>query len=258
MQTLADPPPPLRTAIVFGTRPEAIKLSPVIAALRAHAGFAPLVVVTGQHREMLAETLRSFGIAPDLDLGVMQPGQTLNDLVASIVPRLDALYAERRPDWVVVQGDTTSAFCAALVAFQRRIKVAHVEAGLRSGDRFHPYPEEVNRRMIGACADLHFPPTAAAAARLAADGALAGEVVVTGNTAIDALELALRAPQEAEDAGEPARGSGAEQGPLVVVTLHRREAWAQAGATGGATLLDEILEGIRGAAAAHPHASFVY
>src|SRR4051812_22556454 len=133
-------------AAVLGTRPEAVKLAPVIRELRNDARFDLQVVVTGQHREMVREILHPFDIVPDVDLDIMQPGQTLNDIVCRAMPRLDALYAQRAFDMVLVQGDTTSAFCAALAAFDRRIAVGHVEAGLRSFDRFHPYPEESNRR----------------------------------------------------------------------------------------------------------------
>jgi len=241
---------PIRTAIVFGTRPEAIKLVPVIAALRAEPAFDVRVVVTGQHRQMLDETLGPFGIAPDVDLDIMRPNQTLNELVARVVPRLDTLFADEKPDVVLVQGDTTSAFCAALTAFHRRVAVAHVEAGLRSHDRFHPYPEEANRRMISTCADLHFAPTPRAAACLAAEGTPDDAVVVTGNTGIDALVMALARPAEASV-------PHADEGPVALVTLHRREAWAEPG-TLGPTLMDDVLTGVRRAALAHPDVTFVY
>lgn len=247
---------PLRVAVVFGTRPEAIKVWPVIQTLRAHGGFAVSVVVTGQHRQMLDETLQPLGVVPDVDLDVMTAGQTLNEIVTRTVPKLDALFGAAPPDFVMVQGDTTSAFCAALAAFHRRIKVAHVEAGLRSGDRFHPYPEEANRRMIGAVADVHFPPTPLAAARLRAEGVSAADLLVTGNTAIDALLMALeRAP--AEDA-RVAAALGDARGPLGLITLHRREAWAQAAASGAGSVMDEALTGIRRAAEARPDVTFVF
>jgi UDP-N-acetylglucosamine 2-epimerase (non-hydrolysing) len=246
LRKVAQVPTPIRTAIVFGTRPEAIKLVPVIVALRADPAFAVRVIVTGQHRQMLDETLQPFGIAPDVDLDIMQPGQTLNQLVGRIVPRLDELYAHERPDVVLVQGDTTSAFCAALVAFHRRIAVGHVEAGLRSHDRFHPYPEEVNRRIISACADLHFAPTARAAACLAAEGTPDAAVLVTGNTGLDTLLMALEREPDSE---------GTSGG--VLITLHRREAWAEPGVD-GPTLMDDILTGVRRAAEAHPELDFVY
>src|SRR5689334_14283983 len=176
---------PISIAAVFGTRPEAVKLLPVIRRLRGDTRFAVRVVVTGQHREMLREILDPFGLVPDVDLEIMQPGQTLNEIVCRAMPRLDDLYGRDVPDWVVVQGDTTSAFCAALAAFHRRIPVAHVEAGLRSFDRCHPYPEETNRRMLTAVTDLHFAPTARAAQNLLREGVPESQILVTGNTVVD-------------------------------------------------------------------------
>ena len=239
---------PLRIDVILGTRPEAVKLLPIISALRADPRFATRVIATGQHRQMLDETLRPFGIAPDVDLDIMRPGQSLNDIVSNAMPRLDELYAADAPRIVVVQGDTTSAFCAALAAFQRRIPVAHVEAGLRSRDRFHPFPEEVNRRMIAGCADLHFAPTDQAAANLRNEGASAQSVVVTGNTAVDAILLALAHDHAGDDAVAHAD---------VLLTLHRREAWAEPGAV-GESLLDDILIGLRRVAERRPDVSFVY
>lgn len=239
---------PLRIDVILGTRPEAVKLLPVISALRADGRFAPRLISTGQHRQMLDETLRPFGIAPDVDLDIMRPGQSLNDIVSHSVPRLDELYAANPPQIVVVQGDTTTAFCAALAAFNRRIPVAHIEAGLRSRDRFHPYPEEVNRRMISSCADLHFAPTEKAAANLTAEGAPAGSVLVTGNTAVDAILLALTRGDGDGDRVPPAD---------VLLTLHRREAWAEPGAVGD-SLLDDILIGLRRVAESRGDVSFVY
>src|SRR5258706_6964321 len=188
---------PISIAAVFGTRPGAVKLLPVIRRLEEDPRFDLRVVVTGQHREMLREILDPFGIRPDVDLEIMQPGQSLNDIVSRAMPRLDELYARERPDWVVVQGDTTSAFCAALAAFDRHIQVAHVEAGLRSFDRQHPFPEESNRRMLTAVADVHFAPTSVAAQNLLNEGVPRERALVTGNTVIDALLLALERDDDA-------------------------------------------------------------
>lgn len=241
---------PLHVALVFGTRPEAVKLLPLVRALRHDPRFRASVVVTGQHREMLDEILRPFGIEADVDLQIMQPGQTLNQIVYRIMPRLDELYESLRPDIVVVQGDTTSAFCAALAAFHRRIPVAHVEAGLRSHDRFHPYPEESNRRMVGAVADLHLAPTTRAASCLRDEGVPRGEIVVTGNTVIDSLMMVL---EQRRDAELPIRADAR----LVLVTLHRREAIETEGEA-GKSLLDGLLGALRDAAVAHPDVDFVY
>jgi UDP-N-acetylglucosamine 2-epimerase (non-hydrolysing) len=239
---------PVRIDVILGTRPEAVKLLPVISAVRADGRFASRLIVTGQHRQMLDETLRPFGITPDVDLDIMRPGQSLNDIVSHAMPRLDQLFAADPPRIIVVQGDTTSAFCAALAAFHRRLPVAHLEAGLRSGDRFHPYPEEVNRRMISGCADLHFAPTEPAAANLRNEGAPPDSVLVTGNTAVDAILLALARGDAGGD--HVARAD-------VLLTLHRREAWAEPG-TVGESLLDDILIGLRRVAERRPDVSFVY
>jgi len=243
----------IRALIVLGTRPEAVKLLPVITGLKADAAsFDVRLVVTGQHRQMLDETLTPFGIVPDTDVDVMRARQSLSEIVWRVMPRLDEIYEQHTPDVVIVQGDTTSAFCAALSAFHRRIPVAHVEAGLRTYDRFHPYPEEANRRMIGACADLHFAPGVRSAAALIAEGVPADSVLVTGNTAVDALLIAL-----SRRAATPVESLGGREHPIVLVTLHRREAWSEPGAE-GATLLEDLLLGIRKAAVRHPEASFVY
>lgn len=239
---------PLHVAVVFGTRPEAVKLLPIVRALRGDPRFRASVVVTGQHREMVRDILDPFGLVPDVDLGIMVPGQTLNQVVSRVMPRLDARYDELHPDVVVVQGDTTSAFCAALAAFHRRIPVAHVEAGLRSYDRFHPYPEEANRRMISALADLHLAPTELAAGCLVREGVPRADIVITGNTAIDALMLVL------DRAGGQVPTDGR---PRVLVTLHRREAIETTG-EGGASLLDGILGAIADAARARSDVEFIY
>src|SRR5439155_20798093 len=172
---------------------------------------------------------------PDVDLAIMRPGQSLNDIVCAAMPRLDAFYAADRPDWVIVQGDTTSAFSAALAAFNRRIPVAHVEAGLRSFDRRHPYPEEANRRMLTAVTDLHFAPTAWAAQNLLNEGVSRDEVLVSGNTVVDALLLTLADDLERRRRSAPTNGRRS-----VLVTLHRREAW-ETSAPGKTSVMDGIL-----------------
>ena len=243
---------PLRVDVVLGTRPEAVKLLPVIRALRARAEFTVRVVATAQHREMLDQILTPFGVKPDLDLDVMQPGQTLNELFARVVPLLDRAFADPRPDLVLVQGDTTSAFCAALVASQRGIQVGHIEAGLRSFDKHNPFPEEANRRMIGALADLHFAPTQTSADNLLREGIAREAIVVCGNTAIDALLAVLALPERSAPACALRPGA-----PLVLITLHRRENWLPSSAEARSPLQD-ALRGLARAARAHPEADFVY
>jgi UDP-N-acetylglucosamine 2-epimerase (non-hydrolysing) len=249
---------PLSIAVVFGTRPEAVKLVPVIKLLAEDNRFSLRVAVTGQHREMLREILEPFGIRPDVDLEIMQPGQTLNDIVCRAMPRLEELYAHEKPDMVLVQGDTTSAFCAALAAFHRRIPVGHVEAGLRSFDCLNPYPEESNRRMLSAVADLHFAPTPGAKKNLLREGAHKSAVIVTGNTVVDALLLTLRTrATRAAQRLDRAETMPPSDRRSVLVTLHRREAWETPGLAEG-TVLDDILLGIRLAAEKCPDIDFVY
>lgn len=216
---------PARILVVFGTRPEAIKLFPVVAALRRDGQFATRVCVTGQHRDMLDQVLAMSGIVPDHDLDLMRPDQTLDDLTAALLTGIGAVLDSERPDWVVVQGDTASAMAAGLAAYYRRIRVAHVEAGLRSGDIHQPWPEEVNRRILATFAALHFAPTEAAAAALRAEGVPAGAIHVTGNTVIDALHWVVArtaqqpglahalTPHERRFAGRR----------IIAVTCHRRE-----------------------------------
>jgi UDP-N-acetylglucosamine 2-epimerase (non-hydrolysing) len=249
---------PISIAAVFGTRPEAVKLVPVIKLLEQDERFSLRVAVTGQHREMLREILEPFGIRPHVDLEIMQQGQTLNDIVCRAMPRLDELYGRERPDMVLVQGDTTSAFCAALAAFHRHIPVGHVEAGLRSFDCRNPYPEESNRRMLSAVAELHFAPTPWSKKNLLREGVNKSSVIVTGNTVVDALLLTLRTRAiEAAQSLERAASSPPSDRRSVLVTLHRREAWDTPGLDGG-TVLDDILLGIRLAAEKRPDVDFVY
>src|SRR5215207_81271 len=173
--------------IVFGTRPEAIKLFPVIAALKADARFAVRVCVSAQHRGMLDQVLEIAGIVPDHDLDLMRPDQSLDALTARLLEGIGQVLDAETPDWVVVQGDTATAMCGALAAYYRKIPVCHVEAGLRSGNIHHPWPEEVNRKVIGTIAALHCAPTETAAEALRRENVDPATVHVTGNTVIDAL-----------------------------------------------------------------------
>jgi UDP-N-acetylglucosamine 2-epimerase len=215
-----------RIAVVAGTRPEAIKLAPVVRALRARASVETLLVSTGQHREMLRQVLAAFDLAPDLDLEVMRPGQDLHDVTVATLVRLKPVLRELGPAWVVVQGDTTTAMAAALGAFYERIPVAHVEAGLRTHDRYRPFPEELNRRIVDQLSAALFAPTPLAREALLREGFPDGRILVTGNTVVDAIRY-LRAA-----GGERPREAGglaldAIPGRVVLVTSHRRESFGE-------------------------------
>jgi UDP-N-acetylglucosamine 2-epimerase (non-hydrolysing) len=207
----------MRVAVVLGTRPEVIKLAPVVFALRSQSEAECVVVATGQHRELLDQMLAQFELEADVDLGVMRPNQRLGDLTAELVRGLADAIVDVQPDWVLVQGDTTTTFCGALAAFYERVPVAHLEAGLRSGDLHAPFPEEANRRLVTRLADVHLCPTARSAANLAAESVPAERIHVTGNTVIDALRWAVekaRLLPARVASGRPRR---------ILVTLHRRE-----------------------------------
>ncbi|MGI5865538.1 MAG: non-hydrolyzing UDP-N-acetylglucosamine 2-epimerase, partial [Myxococcales bacterium] len=212
---------PLRVLVAMGTRPEVIKMAPVVRALRARpADFQTIVCATAQHRQMLDQALAVFDLKPDIDLDLMAPGQDIYDVTAKVLLSMRPVLAEREPDVVLVQGDTTTAFAVALAAFYARRRVGHVEAGLRSGNKLQPFPEEVNRVLAGSLADYHFAPTAGARANLLRAGFPEDAILVTGNTVIDALYQAL--PRAGEIAGIP----GLRLDPskrLVLVTGHRRE-----------------------------------
>lgn len=214
-----------RILVVLGTRPEAIKLFPVIRALGDVPGLAVTVCATGQHRDLATPVMELAGIRPDIALGLMRPGQDLNRLSAALLDGLARVIADVHPDWVMVQGDTTSALCGALAAFHARVPVAHVEAGLRSGDLASPFPEEANRRMIGTVASLHFAPTPGAADALRREGVDQASIHVTGNTGIDAL-LWMRARLVEEPdlgAGIASVAQRLDGRRLIAVTCHRRE-----------------------------------
>ncbi|MFD8702842.1 non-hydrolyzing UDP-N-acetylglucosamine 2-epimerase [Kitasatospora sp. NPDC059648] len=210
-------PAPVRAMLVLGTRPEAIKLAPVARAMAASPYFEPLVVTTGQHREMLQQMLELLRVQAEFELDVMRERQELSKLTARLVDGLGEVVRAEHPDLVVVQGDTTSALSGALAAFYEQIPVAHVEAGLRTGVPDNPFPEELNRRLIGRIAQRHFAPTPRAAGHLIAEGVPAGEVFVTGNTVIDNLLWVLE-----QDAGRDQFESDGGRRRLLV-TLHRRE-----------------------------------
>lgn len=208
---------PLHLAIVIGTRPEAVKLAPlVLAAQTQPERFRVSVVSTGQHREMLETMLRWFGLQPAVSLDIMKPNQDLAHITMASLGGISDWLGQHRPDWVLVQGDTTTTFAGALAAFYHRINVAHVEAGLRTHDRYSPYPEEMNRLMTGRIATLHFPPTAGARANLLREGLNEADITVTGNTGIDAL---LWTHQKLQLSAHTHQGKG----PEILITSHRRE-----------------------------------
>jgi UDP-N-acetylglucosamine 2-epimerase len=215
---------------VFGTRPEAIKLTPVIRALQRRAGVRSVTCSTGQHREMLDQVLRLFQIPPDYDLSIMTRAQSLSDVTSAVLHGVDAVIKKEKPDRVLVQGDTTSAMAASLSAFYNKVPVGHVEAGLRSGDIHRPWPEEINRRFVDQIADLLFAPTAQAKLALEREGLGNRRIIVTGNTVVDAL-LEVRA---LIDASAELRGSLAARfgfldprKRLILVTGHRRESFGE-------------------------------
>lgn len=234
--------------LVFGTRPEAIKMCPLVKELKKRESFQVVVCVTGQHREMLAQVLESFQVVPDHDLKIMEKGQTLFDITQKVLTGMKKLYETEKPDMVLVHGDTTTAFASALAAFYENIPVGHVEAGLRTYDIQAPYPEEFNRQAIGSIASLHFAPTKAAAEHLIKEGKERSRVFVTGNTAIDALYTTV-----SRDYTSPALEEiqkWAKGGRLILLTAHRRENLGPP--------LYEIFEGIRQVLLEHTDLRIVY
>lgn len=217
----------LRVLSVFGTRPEAVKMAPVVRALSSHPRIESLVCVTAQHRQMLDQVLHLFQINPDVDLDLMRPDQSLAELTAAVFTHLDPVLKRLQPDWVLVQGDTTTVMAAALLAYYHRIRVGHVEAGLRTGDKWQPFPEEINRRVAGVVTDLHFAPTEWSRQNLLREGVPAEQIVVTGNPVIDALYSVANLPPDEQTvqllrrAGIPVQGSSRRR--LVLITAHRRE-----------------------------------
>jgi UDP-N-acetylglucosamine 2-epimerase (non-hydrolysing) len=218
----------LRVVTIFGTRPEAVKMAPVVRALAAHPQIEARVVVTAQHREMLDQVLCIFKITPDLDLNLMKPNQNLADLTASIFSNLDPVLKKMAPDWILVQGDTTTVMAASLLGYYNRIRVGHVEAGLRTGDRWQPFPEEINRRVAGVVADLHLAPTEHSRQNLLGEGIPDWRIAVTGNPVIDALTEISQQPEPSDIISllesRDIRPGGKK---LILVTAHRRENFGQ-------------------------------
>lgn len=243
----------MKVLTVFGTRPEAIKMAPLVRALESDARFVSKVCVTAQHREMLDQVLDLFEITPDYDLNLMRPGQDLTDISCGILLGLKPILAEFKPDYVLVHGDTATTFAATLAAYYQQVKVGHVEAGLRTNNIYSPWPEEGNRKLTGALASIHFAPTEGSKGNLLAENTDPGSVVVTGNTVIDAL---LGVKQKLEDdmrlAGElgsmfPVLRKGSR---LVLITGHRRESFG-----GG---FERICQAIASLAVSFPDVDYLY
>lgn len=215
------PQPPFKVCIIVGTRPEAIKLAPVIQRFKGSSCFETRVILTGQHREMVDQVMQLFDLSADGDLAIMQPQQTLTDIICRSLQGLETLFHQMQPTLVLVQGDTSTAFAAALAAFYQKIPVGHVEAGLRTDDLFNPYPEEANRRLISQVAQLHFAPTSLAVDNLRRSGVV-GEIHQTGNTVIDAL---LMMAQRQPACNIPSLDW--QKYRTLLATVHRRENWGE-------------------------------
>ncbi|OYT74903.1 MAG: UDP-N-acetylglucosamine 2-epimerase (non-hydrolyzing) [Armatimonadetes bacterium JP3_11] len=213
----------IRVAVVCGTRPDAIKMAPVVHALRRHERFEVRLIATGQHREMLDQVLRLFGLRPDADLSIMTTHQTLTEITLRALEGLDRLLRESPVDVVLAQGDTTTTFVAALAAFYHKIPFGHVEAGLRTYDKYQPFPEEMNRRLTAPIAEFHFAPTETARRNLLQEHIPAERIWVTGNTGIDAVLWVANQPYEADD--PMLQRALAHTGRLILLTTHRRENW---------------------------------
>ncbi len=232
-------------AVVFGTRPEAIKMAPVVLELLRHPGLEVRVISTGQHRQMLEPILERFRIPVEVEMDLMEPNQSLFRLSSKALAAFEAAFTQVKPDFLLVQGDTTTAFLGALAAFYAKIPVGHVEAGLRTDNKYFPFPEEVNRRMISVCADWNFCPTESNRENLLRENISPETILVTGNTGVDALLLTVG---DSATRKSPDEVLGAKR--LVLVTLHRRESF-------GATL-EGVFETIRELALAHPDTEWVY
>jgi UDP-N-acetylglucosamine 2-epimerase (non-hydrolysing) len=228
----------MKLLVVVGTRPEAIKMAPVIHRLRDEPDARVVVCATAQHREMLDQVFRLFGVTPEIDLDLMRPDQTPNELASRVLSALDGVLARETPDWLLAQGDTTTAMASAIAAFHRRVRVGHVEAGLRTGDFQHPFPEEMNRRVVDLVSEANFAPTRRAAAALRAEGVPAGRIHLTGNTVVDALETIA------------GREGTVEEEDLVLITAHRRESFGEP--------LERVVRAIGRLAGRFPATRFVH
>ncbi|MDE4542807.1 UDP-N-acetylglucosamine 2-epimerase (non-hydrolyzing) [Thermoanaerobacterium sp. R66] len=213
----------LKVMPIFGTRPEAIKMAPLVKELQCADGIETVVCVTAQHRDMLDQVLRLFNVIPKYDLDVMKESQSLSDITSSVLRGLDDVLGQEKPDLILVHGDTTTTFVAALSAFYKKIKIGHVEAGLRSFDKWFPYPEEMNRKLTGVLSDLHFAPTQTAKENLLKEGVDESSIFVTGNTVIDAMKYTVKENYIFRD--DRLNEVDYRNKKVIVVTAHRRENW---------------------------------
>lgn len=213
----------IKVIVIFGTRPEAIKMAPLVKELEKVPHIQCKVCVTAQHREMLDQVLDFFSIVPQYDLNIMKEKQSLTGITCSVLHGLEEIFDKEKPDMVLVHGDTTTTFAASLAAFYRKIPVGHVEAGLRSYNKFFPYPEEMNRKLTGALTDLHFAPTTTSKGNLIKEGVEASTIFVTGNTVIDAMKFTIKENYTFEDAKLNALDYKNKK--IIIVTAHRRENW---------------------------------
>jgi UDP-N-acetylglucosamine 2-epimerase (non-hydrolysing) len=236
----------IRVLSIFGTRPEAVKMAPVVKQLAHTPQIESHICVTAQHREMLDQVLHLFELKPEIDLNLMKANQGLADLTANIFSALDPILCEVNPHWVLVQGDTTTVMASALCAYYHKIKVGHVEAGLRTDDKYAPFPEEINRRVAGVAADLHFAPTEHSRQNLLREGVADWRIKVTGNTVIDALQQIVKFPMPAE-VEELLNSKNVLSGErlLITVTAHRRESFGKP--------FENICQGLREIAEAYPN-----
>ena len=243
----------MKTLCIFGTRPEAIKMAPLVLALAADERFEAKVCVTGQHREMLDQVLGLFSIIPDFDLKIMKPGQDLTDVTSAILQGLNTVLNDFKPDIVLVHGDTATTFAASLAAYYQQIPVAHVEAGLRTGNLYSPWPEEGNRKLTGALAKINFAPTETSRENLLREGVSPANIVVTGNTVIDALlDVVKRLDQDPKLLGQ-ASAPAAFLDParkMILVTGHRRESFGDG--------FERICQALMEVAQQHPEVDIVY
>jgi UDP-N-acetylglucosamine 2-epimerase (non-hydrolysing) len=241
-----------KIALVFGTRPEAVKLAPVYAALKESSTLEPYMWVTGQHQEMLLQTLASFSLSPDKNLALMTPGQTLSEITSRVVEKISLLFQEERPDLVVVQGDTTTAFAVSLAAFYHKIPVAHVEAGLRTPSKLSPFPEEMNRRLVSQIADFHFAPSAWSQENLLREGISNDRVWLTGNTVIDALQCILDKVRAEAPSGIPESVTSCvrSENKIILITGHRRENFGEG--------FESLCQAIKDLSIEYPEVNFVY
>lgn len=237
--------------VFIGTRPEAVKMAPIITELRHQTDAVRCTVVsTGQHREMLQQALASFQLDADIDLAIMRPSQTLAGLTSAVIEASDRVLSEQRPDVVLVQGDTTTVVAASMAAYYQRIAVGHVEAGLRTGDRYNPFPEEMNRSLLAPLASYHFAPTTGAAENLRREGVPDHRIHVTGNTVVDALETLRAGLDESNISPHVREAADKASGRLILVTCHRRESFGRD--------LEIILSALRALAARFPERLFFF